>query len=649
MKAKPDYVTPDEIRQRLDDILPHVEKPARYFAGEVGLVRKSWDNAQARAVIAFPDIFEIAAANLGHRLIQHVINKRDDFLAERVYAPWPDMETMLRETRTPLYALESFRPVADFDILGVSLTHELNFTNLLLLLDLAGLPLRASERGFPLVVAGGPAVFNPEPIAAFVDAFLLGDGEFAALELMNEIAAHRDAIDSAKGDLRAEKDVKARILDSWGGARGEKGIQGAYVPSHFEIEQDLEGNIAGVRNAAGGPEVIQKALVTDLEDAPWELEPPIPHMQGVSNRVTIEPARGCTRGCRFCQAGMIYRPYRMRSIDLVIEQAEHLLESTGLQEQSFLALSATDWPGLEDFIDRMQAPDRDFHLKISLPSGRIAALSKDLAERLRSHRKGGLTLAPEAATSRLRTVINKAVEEDEIFRAVENAVTSGWDLIKLYFMIGLPTETDEDVEAIATLVERLRAHHKRLKKEGKTSVGRLRLRISISSFVPKAHTPFQWAAMDSPESLDRKQKLLLGIRKLKGIEIKTHEIGASWVEGIMARGDRRLADVIERAYRNGARFDAWSDRCDPDIWREAFSDVGLDPDRYLGKRDLNEILSWDHLSCGVGKDWLMQEWDRAMEARMTPDCNETACLKCGLQELYPDCTPVRMNCKTNST
>ncbi len=642
MKTGTEKSPAEEILVRLNDILPHVEKPARYFGGEIGLVRKPWDSVRARVAIAFPDVYEIAAANLGHKLIQHVVNSREDYLAERVYAPWPDMEARLRESGTPLYSLESYHPVADFDILGVSLTHELGFTNLLLLIDLSGLELRATERGFPIVVAGGPAVFNPEPVAAFVDAFLLGDGEEAALKMVGEIARRREEIDRARGNPAAEKALKAEILNSWGGAGGTKGIAGVYVPGHFEVKHGLDGRIESIRNIAGGPDVIRKAIVTDLDSAPWLLEPPIPHMQGVANRVTVEPVRGCTHGCRFCQAGMIYRPYRERSVDLLLEQAEKLLECTGLQEQSFLALSATDWPDLHKFIARMREVDRDFHLRISLPSNRMAALDKELTGLLITNRKGGLTLAIEAATPRLRAVINKDVTDEDIERAVENAVTSDWDLLKLYFMIGLPTETDEDVMSIVDLVERIRATCRWLKKEGRATVGHVKLRVSVSSFVPKAHTPFQWAPMDPPETLDRKQRMLGGLRRIKGVEYNSHDISASWVEGIMARGDRLLADAIEKAYRLGARFDAWGGKCQRELWSAAFCEAGLDHDRYLGGRDVDEILPWDHLSCGVDKEWLKREWLKALDEMMTPDCNETECHACGMQRLYGECRPIRL-------
>jgi radical SAM superfamily enzyme YgiQ (UPF0313 family) len=655
MKSDDRKIGPEEILSRLDDILPHVEKPGRYFAGELGAVRKNWEAALARMAIAFPDVYEIAAANLGHRLIRHIINSRDGFLAERVFAPWPDMEAKLRETGTPLYSLESFRPIADFDILGVSLTHELSFTNLLLLIDLAGLPLRAADRGFPIVIAGGPAVFNPEPVSPFVDAFLLGDGEDAALEMIEIVAAFREKIDTARGDLDTEKRIKAEITDRWGGSTElaevgaqERGLpsphlQGVYVPSHFDVSQDPDGRIIGISNTVGGPDLVRKALVADLESAPWELEPLIPHLQGITNRVTIEPIRGCTHGCRFCQAGMIYRPYRERSTDLVISQAEKLLDSTGLQEQSFLALSATDWPHLQDFIRKMQQERRDFHLRISLPSGRIAALDRDLTDLLASSRKGGLTLAIEAATPRLRAVINKDVTDEDIKSAVESAVRSGWDLIKLYFMIGLPSETDDDVLAIVDLIRHIRSVHQSLKREGETNVGRLRLKVSVSSFVPKAHTPFQWAPMDSPVTLDRKQKMLLELRRMKGVDYSSHDIGASRIEGILARGDRRIADAIERAFALGARFDAWSDKCDPQLWDQAFRDVGLDPDWYLRGRDIDEILPWDHLSCGVEKDWLKEDWLRALSEATIPDCNEAGCLQCGLHSIYPDCRPLRLH------
>ncbi len=641
MKDDLNRVGPEEIRRRLDDILPHVERPGRYFAGEIGVVRKPWEKARARVVIAFPDVYEIAAVNLGHKLIQHVINQKDEFLAERVYSPWPDMEEKLRESVMPLYSLESYHPVAEFDILGVSLTHELSFTNLFQLIDLAGLPLRAEERGFPIVAAGGPAVFNPEPVAAFVDAFLLGDGEEAALEMVEVIAARRDDINSARGDIEAEKIIKAEILDEWGGAGGRKGIQGVYIPAHFEVQRDAGGRIENIRNIAGGPDVIHKSLVIDLDNASWVLDPPIPHMQNLASRVTVEPVRGCTHGCRFCQAGMIYRPYRERSLDLLVDQAEKLLDSTGLQEQSFLALSATDWPYLRGFIRRMREADRDFHLKISLPSNRIAALDKELTDLIITNRKGGLTLAIEAATQRLRAVINKEVTDEDIERAVTNAVESGWDLLKLYFMIGLPTETDDDVYAIIDLVGRIVGLHRKLKKEGRAKSGKLRIKVSVSSIIPKSHTPFQWSAMDSRETLDRKQKMLTELRRIRGVEYHSHDIDASWIEGIMSRGDRLLSDAIERAFLLGARFDAWSDKCDVEVWKRAFEETGIDPDRYTGERDVEEILPWEHLSCGVDSEWLKKDRLRALDGLMLPDCNESSCHTCGMHSIYKECKPAR--------
>jgi radical SAM family uncharacterized protein len=635
-------IGPADIRRRLDDILPHVEKPGRYFAGEIGLVRKDWGTAQARIVIAFPDVYEIAVVNLGHKLIQHVINSRDEYLCERVYSVWPDMEERLRETGTPLYALESYHQLNDFDVLGVSLSHELSFSNLLQLIDLAGLPLRSEERGFPIVICGGSVAFNPEPIADFVDAFVLGEGEEVTLDLVAVIAEHRNEIDKARGNPDAEREVKNRILDIWGGAGTNQGIKGVYIPKHFEVVQDDSGTIERVKNIAGGPGIIEKTFVKDLDSAPWVTEPQIPHMQGVSNRVTVEPVRGCTHGCRFCQAGMIYRPYRQRSIDLLVDQAETLLESTGQQEQSFLALSATDWPDLQDFIMRMKGVKRDFHLKISLPSNRIAALDRSLTDMLITNRKGGLTLAIEAATQRLRAVINKEVTEEDVMRGIENAVVSGWTLVKLYFMIGLPTETDDDVIAILDLVRRISAKARDLKKEGVSKVGRLKIKVSVSNFVPKPHTPFQWAPMDVPEMLDRKQKLLIDLRRIKGVDYSSHDIDANWLEGIMSRGDRRLSDVIENAYRLGARFDAWSDRANPEAWREAFRLAGIDPGGYLGGRDIDAVLPWDHLSCGVDREWLKQDWLRALDEMTLPDCNESSCYNCGMHSIHPECRPVRV-------
>jgi len=643
VKSKIRYPHSDDIRHRLDNILPRVTKPSRYFAGEIGLVRKNWGDVRARIAIAFPDVYEIAVVNLGHKLMLHIINSQSEYLAERVYSPWPDMEEQLRSTGTPLYSLESFRPIASFDVLGVSLTHELSYTNLLQLIDLSGIPLKSEDRGFPIVIAGGPAVFNPEPIHEFVDAFVLGDGEQVVLDLVRSIADSRELIDQARGDIDHEKALKKEILDRWGGAGGTHPVQGVYIPRHFTVEHDASGEITAISNNCGGPDVVQKALVTDLDNAPWELKPLIPHMQGISSRVTIEPVRGCTHGCRFCQAGMIYRPYRERSLDLVLEQAETLLRSTGLQEQSFLALSATDWPKLTEYIKKMKEPGRDFRLKISLPSNRIAALDESLTSLLISNRKGGLTLAIETATQRLRNVINKAVTEDDIRNAITSLLVSGWDLFKLYFMIGLPSETDDDVLEIITLVKRIKSLALELKKSGSTAIGKPKIKVSVSSFVPKAHTPFQWAPMDVPETLDRKQKMLIALRKIKGVDYSSHDIGASWVEGMMSRGDRSLSRVILKAYELGARFDAWGDMCDPGIWEQAFSETGIEPDHYLAGRDIDSILPWSHLSCGVSLDWLKKEWLQSFDEVLLPDCNETKCHVCGLHSIYPDCHPMRIN------
>jgi radical SAM superfamily enzyme YgiQ (UPF0313 family) len=363
-------------------------------------------------------------------------------------------------------------------------------------------------------------------------------------------------------------------------------------------------------------------------------------MQGVAGRVTVEPARGCTRGCRFCQAGSIYRPYRMRSLEVLLDQAEKLLASTGLQELSFLALSVTDWPYLKDFIRRIQIPERDFHLRVSLPSGRIAALTRELTDLTIGTRKGGLTLAVEAASQKLRSVINKDISDQDIENAVTNALLSGWDLIKLYFMIGLPTETDEDVDEIRLLVEKIMGLARSLRKSGQGDVPRLRLKVSVSNFVPKPHTAFQWAGMNSAEDLDRKQRMLTPLRKMKNVEYNSHDVHASRLEGVLARGDRRLGRAIAKAFRAGARFDSWGDKGDPEKWRQAFDDEGLDPEWYLRERDLDEILPWDHLSCGVDKEWLKREWKRSREGNLTPDCNETSCISCGITGIFPSCKPL---------
>ncbi|HEX9746610.1 MAG TPA: TIGR03960 family B12-binding radical SAM protein [bacterium] len=634
-------ISPEEIRARLEDILPHVQKPGRYFAGEVGLVRKAWDSVKCRMALAFPDTWEIATANHGHQIIQYVINDHPDAVSERVYTPWPDMEARLRESGTPLYSLESYHPVREFDLFGFSLTHELCFTNILQMLDLSGLPLRSEIRGFPIVIGGGPVVFNPEPMAAFFDCFLIGDGEFATIEIIESIAAFRDKIDVVRGEIEKEIVLKKEILDSWGFIDGVTGIKGAYIPAHFTVNYNPDKTVSEIKNHAGGPDVITKALVEDLNDAPWVTNPPLPHMQGFENRVTVEPARGCTQGCRFCQAGMIYRPWRERNTETVVKQAEELLHHTGRTQQSFLALSLTDWEDLPSFLDSMKGPDRNYHLKISMPSSRVGKLTQEITDKLVHNKKGGLTLAVEAGTDRLRAVINKLVTDADIDRAMRNAIRSGWDYMKIYFMIGHPTETDEDVLGIIETAKTIQKIHQEMKANGETTVKYLRFRISASTFVPKSFTPFQWAEMIGSEETKRRQRLLIPLRKMKGVEYKSHDVDSTWIEGIMSRGDRRLGDVVERAYLNGARFDAWSDQCDRGAWEQAFVESDIDPKWYFRERHVDEALPWDHLDCGVEKEWLKKDWKRSLKEIRIPDCNDAVCLNCGMTNMDPTCLPKR--------
>ena len=593
-----------------DALLPRVAKPIRYLGEEHNAIHKDHAGVKVTVALAFPDSYEVGMSHLGLRLLYDVLNRRSDCACERVFAPWPDMAEEMRRTGSPLWALESGRPVAEFDVLGISLQHELNFTNVLYLLDLAGVPLRRSERDsrHPLVVGGGPAAFNPEPLADFFDLFVVGDGELAAGELVDLVVRHG-------------RDWPGLLAE----AASPAGPSGFYVPEMYEHQYTADGTLRGIIPRPNARFPVERAIVPDLGVIPIPEAPVVPFTDIVHDRVVLEVCRGCTRGCRFCQAGMIYRPVRERPLEQLMEMAARQLDATGHEEVSLASLSATDYSRIDELVRGLVAGHREKGIGVSLPSLRIDAFSVGLAAEIQSVRKSGLTFAPEAGTERLRRVINKNVAEEDLLAAVSAAFRQGWDSVKLYFMIGLPTETDEDVLAIADLARKVWGRHRELRPQRG-----LRLAVSCASFVPKAHTPFQWEPQDLPAELERKQALLRSAMPRR-IKLSWHSVRQSVIEAALARGDRRLGRVIERAYRRGARFDAWDDQFLYDEWLGAFGDEGLEPGWYAHRRrSRDELLPWAAIDSGVEQDFLWDELDRARDGATTADCRSGDCHACGL-------------------
>lgn len=605
-------LSPAEIEARLERVLLSVQKPGRYVGGEYNAIRKDWSSVQTRMAFVFPDIYEIGLSNLGLQILYDAVNRRADALAERAYAPWPDMEAAMRSHGIPLYSLESKHPLADFDILGFSLPYETLYTNVLNLLDLAGLPLHTTERDerHPLVIAGGHACFNPEPMHAFIDAFAIGDGEEVIHDILNVVGAWKRA-----GGKRADLFLAL--------AR----IPGVYVPSLYETRYFPDGTIQAIEPLTpDAPRLILKRMVP-------RLPPPVtnflvPNMDIVHNRVAIEIMRGCTRGCRFCQAGMIMRPVRERSVEEIVEAAEKAVAQSGYEELALLSLSSSDYTNILSLVETIGERFSGRQLTISLPSLRIETVSVDLMEKLKERRSGGFTLAPEAATERMRRIINKFIPDDQILETAREIYRRGWTTVKLYFMIGHPAETLEDVQAIADLCRRVLA-------EGRRALGRrARVHAGVSTFIPKPHTPFQWAACDTLEQIQAKQDLLKRTLRDHAIKLSWTEPEETLLEAWLSRGDRRLAHVIEQAWKRGARFDAWQDQRRMDAWRAAFAEAGLDPTFYTHRtRHADEVFPWDHISVGIRKELLWQDYRMSLEEQTRPDCR-SGCYACGILSAY---------------
>lgn len=597
-------------------VLPRVEKPGRYIGGEWNQVVKPWDQVAVRVALVFPEVYEIGMSNLGLAILYDVLNREPDILAERVYAPWVDMERELRAAGLPLFSLESRHPLHAFDVVGISLPYEQLYTNALNVLDLGGIPILAAERHgrHPLVLAGGGATYNPEPMADFLDACVIGEGEEVAVEVVREVARWLPG--------RQEPAARAVLL------RRLAAIPGVYVPSLYRVSYHADGTVQAVEPAGPGvPARVRKRVVPRLPPPPTR--PVVPHIDIVHNRAMVEIQRGCTRGCRFCHAGFTYRPVRERPLEEVFKAVEEVLAHTGYDELALLSLSTSDYSRIQDLVDALRTRYAGEHLSISLPSLRLDSFSVDLVDALQSGRRTGLTFAPEAATPALRQVINKPIPEEDLLEVARLVYRRGWSVIKLYFMIGLPGETVEDVEAIARLVRKV------LAIGWEEMGGRARVHVGVSTFVPKPHTPFQWVALAPEEAIREKQELLRRMLRKGPVRLTWNDPHETWLEAILSRGDRRLGAVILEAWRAGARFDGWQEQFQVQRWKEAFARAGLSPDFYLRARPFEEVLPWEHLDVGVSKRFLWREYLRSLEGKVTPDCR-AGCVGCGVNAAFRD-------------
>lgn len=599
--------------------LTHLEKPARYIGGEWNSVVKDPDSVDVRVALAFPDVYEVAMSHLGLKIIYSVVNRRDDALAERVYAPWVDMEALMKEKKLPLYTLESRAPVREFDVLGFTLPYEMCYTNVLNMLHLAGIPLRAKDRGEedPIVAAGGPCVYNAEPVADFFDCFFIGEAE----ESMGEF------IETYKMWKREGKPGGRQEF-----LRRAAHIRGLYVPSLYDVSYEEDGRFHAIRARVPDAALpVYKRIIQDFDHVVIDDKPILPHIEIVHDRAVLEMFRGCSRGCRFCQAGMIYRPVREKKEENLQDIADRLIRNTGYNEISLMSLSSADYSRLPELVDHLMEQFRDRRVSVSLPSLRVDSFSIDIAKKVQQVRKSGLTLAPEAGTQRLRDVINKNVTEEDIMGACGNAFRNGWSKVKLYFMMGLPTETDEDLAGIADLANRIyQLYHTVTGKWG------CRITVSVASFVPKPFTPFQWMGQCSVEEIERKQQYLRSLFTNRNIKFAYHDAKTGYIEAVLARGDRRLSDVLETVWKNGAEYDSWTEFFDFDRWMDAFRACGLDPDFYAARtRDTKEAQPWDHIHCGVTNDFLRKEWRLANRGVTTADCRRHPCNGCAVCPLLP--------------
>lgn len=601
----------------LDRLLAQVQKPGRYVGGEWNSAQRAWESATVRLALGYPDTYEIGMSNLGLGILYDLVNRQPDLLVERIYAPWVDMIAVMRADGVPLFSLETHHTLDDFDVIGLSLQHELTFTNVLLMLDLAQIPLLAKDRGpeMPLIIAGGSCTYNPEPMADFIDAFVIGEGEDVLIELLECVRDHKARVEQPTAATRAE--LFERLAQ----------IEGVYVPSLYEARYADDGFLAALEPTKQGvPTRVKKRIVASL--GPALTKPILPTIETVHNRGMVEIQRGCSRGCRFCQAGVIYKPIRERPVEETLTAIDEIVANTGVGELALVSLSSSDYSGIQEVISRAMADHAEDGLSIALPSLRIDSFSVELAEMIQHTRKTGLTFAPEAGSQRLRDVINKGVTEDDLVAATEAAFKSGWNRIKLYFMIGLPTETDEDVSEIARLVRRIHTMGKQIRKRS------IDVNVTISTFVPKPHTPFQWAPLCDRETVGHRQQILRDALHLRGIDLSWSDWDATWLEALLCRADRRLGRVILRAYRAGAWFDAWQEHFRPELWHTALAEEQIDDAAYTTRpRTQGEFVPWQMIDCGVSTAFLAREYEKATTAALSPDCR-TQCHNCGILQSW---------------